>query len=177
MKKYLLCLTLLLFLLLTACGKTSGDSNERPPAIPSSFQTTAEVNTPLQTFKAEVEYKSINNCTIRFTAPATINGIEMVWDGTMCRLQYKDVGFDVDLSKFPQSAAGSQIINSVTAALKLENIEIEKTGDNWSYSGVTKSGKFEIIQDGKTGYLTSISLPEQKVTVTFTNFQPFSAEN
>lgn len=174
MKKYIrivLCIALIFCtVLLASCGKP-GVKEERPPAIPAAFSTDIEAVTPVQNFKAHLNYKNMNSCVIRFSQPLTLNGVEMIWDGQTVRVQYKGVGFDVDVSKFPQSAIGTEVINSVNAAVKSENLKIEKTGEDWSYSGTTKSGAFTIIQDGATGYLRSINLPDNDVEILFTNFK------
>lgn len=180
MKKYiriLICFALIFCTALFAgCGKEQSGRTDRPPAIPAAFTADVEADTPIQNFKAQLEYRGLTDCVLRFTQPATMNGVCMIWNGQTVRMQYKGVGFDVDVSKFPQSAIGSDIINSVNAAVKAENLKIEKTGEDWSYSGSTKSGSFTIIQDGNTGFIRSISLPDNKVQILFTNFQTITAE-
>ena len=47
--------------------------------------------------------------------------------------------------------------------------------DRWHYEGESKSGAFELVQDGETGALLSISVPVCKLEATFTNFKEIKA--
>lgn len=168
-----LCLLLAVLLLLPACGgKGQGGGKDQPPAMPSEFEADMTAVIADQTIKAHIIRHALLSCEIRVTEPKMFNGITILWDGDGYRVEYKSLAFDVDLSQFPQSALGAAVVNSIEALARLESLEISEKDGKWHYQGETKSGAFELVQDGETGALLSISVPVCKLEAAFTNFKP-----
>ena len=67
------------------------------------------------------------------------------------------------------------MVNSIESLARLESLEITEKDGQWHYEGESKSGAFELVQDGETGALLSISVPVCKLEATFTNFKEIKA--
>lgn len=168
-----LCLLLAVLLLLPACGgKGQGGGKDQPPALPDQFEADMTAVISEQTIKAHIVRHALLSCEIRVTEPQMFNGVTIIWNGDSYRVEYKSLAFDVDLSQFPQSALGAAVVNSIEALARLESLDITQKDGQWHYKGETKSGAFELVQDGTTGALLSISVPACKLEASFINFKP-----
>lgn len=167
-----LCLLMALLLVLPACGgKGQGGGKNQPPALPAEFEADMTAVISDQTIKAHIVRHALLSCEIQVVEPQMFNGVTIIWDGDSYRVEYKSLAFDIDLSQFPQSAMGAAVVNSMEALARLESLDITEKDGQWHYKGETKSGAFELVQDGKTGALLTISVPVCKLEASFTNFQ------
>ena len=172
-----LCLLLVCLLLLPACGgKGEGGGNGQPPALPAEFEADMTAVISEQTIKAHIVRHALLSCEIRVTEPKMFNGVTIIWNGDTYRVEYQSMAFDVDLSQFPQSALGAAVVNSIESLARLESLEISEKDGQRHYKGESKSGAFELVQDGETGALLSISVPVCKLEATFTNFKEIKAD-
>ncbi len=168
--KRLLILCLALVLLLTACSKISAT----PPVIPQSFETDLNVRFNESEITAHWTRDGLGTNTIEMLTPDTIKGLILKITGSTCTVTYEGLSFDMDLSRFPQTAFGTELVNSVEAAVKNTEITATQNEGVWEYKGVNSSGSYILRQNGDTGYLEFFSAPSLDLTVQFSNFKEIS---
>ena len=171
-----LCLLLALLLMLPACGGSGQGKADQPPVLPEQFEADMTAVISERTVKAHIVRHALLSCEIQITEPQMFRGVTILWNGDSYRVEYNALGFDIDLSQFPQSALGAAVVNSIEALARLESLDISERDGRWYYRGETKSGAFELVQAGETGALLSVSVPSCKLEATFTGFTPVEVD-
>ena len=98
---------------------------------------------------------------IAFTAPETLNGVEIICSGNDITIKYMGLTMDIDKNLLPSKA----IINCISQVLNFaqlpEELNIVSSTDNTiTAKGVAPEGEFEITVEKSTGLPVKITVPD-----------------
>lgn len=167
MKRLLILLTVLV-LFLVACSNLGSDS---PPVLPQSFETDLIVRFNESEMTAHWKKDGIGSNSIKIITPDSIKGLELKFNGSKCTVTYEDLSFDMDINRFPQTAFGTELVNSFEQVIKNTDITVNKRDGAWEYKGENSTGSYILRQNTDTGFLEFFSVPSIDLTVNFENFK------
>ena len=146
-------------LMLTAC-KESG--NITPPDLSGNIEISGVIS--CGTLKAEADISRTDGVwTICYTSADSLNGMEIVINGTDCKVAHSGISFDYSSEQVPFVTAADYITTVIDNAQSAENISLSVSGEGKRITGAVLSSGYEIIID-KTGDITSVSAGDCKFT-------------
>lgn len=162
-------LSLSLLLLLFGCSAKKQEENI--PIIPTSFKAKIEISYNELKITSEIVMKGFNYFSMDFLSPTLFEPLKLVIENDNCRLIYNDISYEMSSADFPAEAFGKQLAECINALSNPDNLEIKKqdSGD-WLYSGTISVGRFSAVQDGKTGYIKAVEIPDINFYVTVNEF-------
>lgn len=168
--KRIIALLLAMVLIVFGLSGCIAQKSNVPLAMPSSFEMDLHIIINESDLKAHMKQQSIGNCSLAITAPESLAGMNLSFENNACKMEFKGLKYAMDFSKFPETAFGSALINTLIAVLDKTKVEITKVNSNWQYKGECASGSFLLIQNGETGAPVYISVPSLDLTIEFSNF-------
>ncbi|MCI8554253.1 MAG: hypothetical protein HFJ80_04830 [Clostridiales bacterium] len=172
-----LCLMLALSLaLLALSGCRKPVAGEQKPAV-TGFECDADVNYKDMNVKGHLKRRSEGTLTMEVTAPETLNGLTMAWDGETISIRLYGLSFGVNPEQVPESALGQKILDTLDAALGMKETAAA-AGENGAarLEGDSGNGAFELYFDPATGALLELKLPDWGLDAKFSNFQPLNED-
>ena len=129
--------------------------------------------------KFDADYKSTNvkGTLTRYTAgtlkldidePSTLKNLSMEWDGEKVTLKLYGLSFNVEPDTIPQSALG-RVVASVLDSIQIPGASRTESGNEVVTKGDSPLGSYEAVTDPETGYIRSLSVPSQELTVSFSD--------
>lgn len=172
MKKFLIFLLVAVMLLFAGCEKSGAPKKdkEEAPVVPASYSADLKMKYKNTAVEGKYIQKSIMENEFKFTYPKSMSGVSLKCNGTKFTFSYAGIDLSTDLSKLPESSAGKMLMESFLSAAQNTNITKEKSGDKWIYSGENSGHEFTVVQDAKTGFFETFSMPEYHISAELTNF-------
>jgi len=156
---------------LTACdGRISLSAD--PPPIPMFFSAEVLIEQGDTEIKALLKKETIGINAIKVIAPESLEGMEIQFDGELCKLTLGELVLDLSYSNFPQTAFFKIIMNTLRRMNEDMTITVSKNMDLWEYQliGEQDNEIITVVQSDLTGFLESMHIPSCDLTVTFSNF-------
>lgn len=172
MKRIIALLLTLAVLAFAGCSKTQDNKNneEQAPVVPTAYSADLYITYKTKTIEGKYIQKALGNSEIKFTAPRSLNGVSIKYEGTKCTFGYAGLSLSTDLSKIPETNIGKLMIESMQSAAQDSSITKAKEDNKWIYSGQTSGHEFIITQDAKTGFFESFEMPEYDFKAELRNF-------
>ncbi len=171
MKKRLAIVAILLAMLCLCVGACAHEKEEEPPEAPLAFETDLLVKANELELTAHYKQQALGFGEISFLTPETLKDIKLIFEGVQCKIQYKNLSLGTDLTKLPESAFGTALMDALAA--RLEGVEITKTlqEGKWRFEGNAQAGGFLLVQDAESGNYEFMSIPSIDLTIEFQNFK------
>lgn len=152
------------------CTSLSGCSQqESEPPVVTGFTCSTQVQYGEMEVEGRLTRQSAGLLTMDITAPETLKGMTLEWNGEEVSVKMYGLRFGVDPSTFPSTALGSSLLAAFDAAARLQNGQL--TADGVRTVGEELGGEFTLLSDPDTGYLLSLSVPSAGLQATFSDFQ------
>lgn len=153
---------------------TSGCSAQTPqPPTVDGFRCHAVVQYDDLAVEGELTRKGAGLLSFTVSAPASLEGLQLVWDGESVSVTLHGLSFGIDPDQLPASGIGSALLSAFDAAVGISSGE--QTADGYVTSGQAASGNFTILSDPQSGYLLSLSMPSLGLTASFSDFRLLSS--
>ena len=175
--------TILTVLCITACSMPTKNKTSRKNGLNVAFQATVAIK--LDRLEAEGTVKRFGDgmWEIEFSSPNTLSGVNLAFNGGNVVASYKGLSFSVPQSALPVKAMMLNLIKVVDTQARLDELNgVEKDG-MLEISDKLDSGEYTLIVD-KNGILVGFEMPNNKLTMTFTELseiavaeQPSSQES
>ncbi len=163
-------LPVLLLVTLTACGKRGGTVLP----ITGGFSARVAIAYGEQSLEGKLDVGDDGGLTLAFSAPKTLAGITLGWNGEQMTVQMGDVTVDVDPERVPESALMKSLLevsNDVRALMQGEGLPngyaVSRTVDGMTYT---------LTFDPDSGFPSSLVVPDQQLNATFTEVVKFVSE-
>ena len=133
-----------------------------PPDLSGNVEMKGTVS--CGTLKAEAEIKRTDGMwTVIYTAPDSLCGMEIVTDGTECKVTHSGIAFDYKNEDVPFITAVDYITASIDSTKDAANISLSQNGNGTTLSGSVLSSGFQIVLD-KEQNIVSLSAGDYKFT-------------
>lgn len=144
---------------------------EAPSSIISGFSCDITLSYSDMSISAHMTWPSAGVCCIEIKEPASLSGMTLNWSGGEFSLSY--MGIEVPFSEeiLPNAGFAEGIVNSLEAAVQETEFEIIKSGNEYIYSAIGKSGDYSLSFDENSGNLTGISVPSINLDAVISNFE------
>lgn len=166
-------LTLLLSLALL------GGCAAKPPAAPQSplagrsgnYETTANIVYRGLEATASIAQSTPESCRVAFSAPDTVEGMELTFARDSVGVAYKGLSFQFDPGSVPSGAVARIAVEAIGKAMRDEGVELRQTESGLELCGALDAGEFTLRLDAESGNLLKLSVPSEDLEITFENFR------
>lgn len=162
---------LALFIVFSLFGCKNIKSMKTPPPVNPKFEADAKVKYKDVNITCHVKQTGFNNSVISMSKPKELNGLKITKTPDECSLRFKNMNFNMDMSKFPKASFAEIMLKCYSSLVNKENLKVTRKDDIYVYEGSIDSGDFTIQQDAKTGNILKIEVPKAKLTCEFTNIK------
>jgi len=172
MKRFICVFAILLLIFLTSCdGRISLSAT--PPPVPAFFTTDALIKQGSTDISASLKREATGITTINITAPESLAGMEIQFDGELCKFMMGGLTLDLGYANFPQTAFFKVIMNTLKRMNEDMTVTASKNMDLWEYQLIGEQGNeiITVVQSDLTGFLESMHVPSRDLEVTFSNFR------
>jgi len=173
MQRFFAILALLGLFCLTACSGEPAKPKEEEPKIPLSFETDLLVRVKELQITAHYRQEQLGHGTITVSQPQSIQGLVIRFEGSKCQIQFKGLTLSPDLSKIPESAFATVLMDALSKQLEGVEVGREKREGKWRFTGNAAAGDFLLVQDAESGNYESLTVPALELTIAFQNFMQF----
>ena len=149
-------------LLLTGCGET----NTAPP-ITDGFSCHATVSYREMSIEGALTCGKNGLVELSFDQPKSLYGITLRWDGTEMKMVLGDMSLAVPAEKVPQSA----LLCCLAGVLSADHGDGTITDTGYVMTGEVDGNAYELVCDPDTGTPRTLSMPEEELIATFTDFK------
>lgn len=170
MKKWVYKIGVLLLaplLLLTGCG----DTHTAPP-ITDGFTCHTAVTYREMSIEGDLTCGKDGTVQMAFDQPKSLYGITLAWDGQEMAMELGGMSLTVAADKVPQSA----LICCLARVLAAKHGDGSRTDDGYVIAGEVDGMAYELVCDPTSGTPVSLSMPEEELTATFTDFEMLESE-
>lgn len=153
------------------CKDSGSGSTEQP--VSTGFECDVDLTYGQLNVQGHLTRLSAGTLTLDLTAPQTLNGLSMQWDGETISLKMHGLSFGLDPAAIPETALGKSLLEALDA-IQLPgsgNPDSTLTDEGVLTRGNSTAGSFEFLSDPETGSLLSLKVPDANLTATFSNFQ------
>lgn len=162
---------LLALFIIFSFGQLCGCSKKTPPPVNTNFQADANVEFKDVSITCHVKQSGFKNSEIYMTKPKELNGLRIIKKEDECSLKFKNMKFDMDMSKFPKTSFAQIMLSCINEMVDVGNLNISQQDNCYIYQGNINEGKFKLYQDGETGNIIKIEVPQAELKVEFTNIK------
>lgn len=170
-----LCTVLASIVLLAGCssGNILPHKDKNPlTGRPVNYQTQAAITGETISSSAEILHNT-DGCTVKFTSPPAVEGMEFKFDGDTVSLLFNGLDFNFDPQSLPSTAPAQIIVSALNTAILDSTVETEKVGDLLKITGTVDAGNFDLFVDPQTGTPVKLLLPSRELEIGFDNFSFF----
>ncbi len=107
---------------------------------------------------------------ITVSEPSLLSGLQMVVKNGNCTLRMGEISYEINSSVLKNTEFASTLTQAFEQILSTSTCEKLENG-NWLYTGQTNIGRFNLVQDGETGYPLSLRVPESDLYIKFSNMK------
>ena len=159
----MLCATMLF-----GCGKRRADA-----AQPVTTGFTCEVSIAYRdlTLKGQLSRSQDGRLLVTLTEPPSLGGMAISWDGKEMAMELGGLRVPVNADNVPQSALVKSLLSVLTAA----PTDGEMTEEGYTVQGEVDGKGYTIVCAPDTGLIRSLSVPEDDLTVTFSEVSLLTA--
>ena len=100
-----------------------------------------------------------------FTEPSSLSGVAISWDGEEMAMELGGLCVPVNADNVPQSA----LVKSLLGVLTAELVDGEVGHDGVTYSGEIDGKTYTVTCDETTGFIRTLSVPQDGLEVTFSD--------
>lgn len=151
-----------------ALSGCTGKEPEQP--VVTDFSCTMQVQYGDLAVEGRLTRQSAGLLTMELTAPETLEGLTLEWDGQEVSVKMYGLSFGVDPSTFPSTALGSSLLAALDAATRLQGGG-QLTAEGLETVGGEIGGEFTLLSDPNTGSLLALTIPSAGIRATFSDFQ------
>ena len=160
----LLCVPLLL---LTSCGE-----QVVVPPITDGFTCYADMTYQEMELKGKLTCGKDGTVQMQFDEPKSLKGITLRWDGNEMKMMLGEMSMSVPQEKVPQGA----LLYCLAQVMAADPKEGKAVDDRYVITGEMEGKTYELVCDPQTGTPLTLSIPEEELTATFTEFQSLKPE-
>lgn len=146
-------------LCLTACDSRS---NIKAPDLSGNIEISGTIS--CGTLKAEADISRTDGMwQITYTSPDSLCGMEIVTDGTECKVTHSGVSFDYKNEDVPFVTAVDYITAVIDSAGNTQEISLSQNGNETTITGSVLSSGYQIVLDSADNII-SLSAGDFKFT-------------
>ena len=149
-------------LLLAGCGESGA-----PAPITDGFTCHTVVTYHEMTIEGDLTCGKDGGVELTFDQPKSLYGITLRWDGQEMRMALGEMSLAVPADKVPQSA----LLCCLGGVLAADHEEGNRTDEGYVIAGEVEGKAYELVCDEDSGVPVSLSIPEEELTATFTDFK------
>lgn len=159
----------LLLLIAAGCEKQS-ISKDAPPPVPTSFTANIKAVYGDTEMTALFTQKSADSFEIQMLSPEILKPLALSYASDICTVTYDGLKFETDLTRFPQTAFGALLTQSLTDTA--QGIDVQKTYADgiWTYTGTGERGVFVLTRNAETGAWLELEIEGAQLHVVFSDF-------
>ena len=162
---------LALFIVFTFFGCKDVKKMKTPPTVNPKFEADADVKFKDVNINCHIKQKNFEDSEIYLNKPDELNGLKITRTQDECSLRFKKMNFNMDMSKFPKASFAEIILKCYASLVNTENLKVTKEDKYFVYEGNIENGKFIIKQNGDTGDIERIEVPDADLVAEFTNIK------
>ncbi|MEG1243681.1 MAG: hypothetical protein RSD17_02490 [Oscillospiraceae bacterium] len=166
-------MALLFVFALFGCNK---QNSVTPPAINPSFESDVKISFNDVKITCYLKQTDFNDAQIEIFTPKELNGFTIMRSQDKCSLKFKEMNYQLDLSKFPKASFAQIMTDAYSQLVNSEGVKIKKQDKYWIYEGKIDSGNFKITQNDDTGFVEKIEVPQVGMTAEFSNIKSIATK-
>ncbi|MBD5159088.1 MAG: hypothetical protein HDT23_02435 [Ruminococcus sp.] len=153
-----------------ACTSPIKSETSRKNGLNCAFESS--VNITIDKLNAEGIVKRFGDGVwdIEFSAPNTLSGVKLAFDGGVVTASYKGLDFSVPQSAMPVKAMMLNLIEAVDTNARLDELKGSENDNVLEVSGSLDGGDY-IISVGKDGKLISFDMENNKLKMIFSDMK------
>ena len=143
----------------------SGRKQEVNAAQPvtDGFTCAVEIDYRQLSLKGQLSRMADGRLLATFSEPSSLSGVAISWDGEDMAMEIGGLSVPVSADNVPQGA----LVKSLLTVLTAELTDGETTQDGVTYTGDVDGKTYTVVCDRDTGFMRSVSVPEDELEVTF----------
>lgn len=153
----------LLISLLSGCTRNHPDNAVSP--VTNGFTCEAVIRYHELELQGQLSRHSDGKLLMAFTAPKSLNGIALGWDGTHMTMELGGMSVDVPTEKVPQGALIQRLLQVLCATHTNGTV----TDEGYVVAGEIEGQPYTLVCNPDTGLPCSLSLPEEELDAVFSN--------
>lgn len=163
----LLC-TVMLFAM-TACN--FGKPKETAaPDLNRLFTCSSEIRYGDFEMSAELKRLGDSMWEVEFSAPKTLAGVKLTYNGDTISASYKDLSFSIPQDAAPVKAVFTMIFRTIDKSAAQPELPFTEEDGVLVFEGENDYGKFFISTDKETGDFIGFNMPDYDLEVTCENY-------
>ena len=169
MKKILLSISLItMFFCFVSCNNAP-----ETPTIPTTdrpFSSNVKISYKDLSYSGFLTFRNSASATLEISEPKNLEGLIFNLSNGELSAKYEGLDFPLDTLDSRTKTAAGMIFSALASAGVSSNVEINEAKNEFSVSDKIYSQRYDMVFDRKSGAVKSFSVPEQKLLVTFENF-------
>lgn len=153
-------------LLLTSCAP--GAVGHTAPTF-TGFSCSADIAYRDMAVKGRLSRVSAGTLILDIEEPATLSGMKLSWNGEQIRVNMLGLSVDLDPADIPASALGSALVDTLDAALRVQDQAVLSDGV-MKLDGECATGSYTVTSDPATGALLTVAVPDLELSASFADF-------
>lgn len=135
------------------------------PPITDGFTCDVAISYHQTQFKGTLSRTADGGLSIGFTEPPTLSGMTVNWDGKEMMLQLGSMKVPVNAQVVPQGALIKRLLSVLT--VRTEGGQLTEQG--YTVSGDVDGLSYTVMYDAESGFIRSMSVPNENLEVTFSD--------
>lgn len=160
--------------LLCACSAPSKDPQEvheeTVQQLQSGYTATLEIRSGEVEATARFDQSAPGTMSIEFLSPKSVEGLVVETQDEWVKLTYKGISGRFTMDQLFDSSVAKQIVRVLSAVLTPNGLKFSLDKEQFVVEGPAASGTFYLRIARDTKNLLSISIPEQKLEIKFSDF-------
>ncbi len=163
------CFVLFLSIVLLSGCRSNNQAAKTQPQNPNTFEADITVNWEDATFKGHLTRGSAGTCSLKFTEPGSLKGMEFILSGDTLKVAYAGLSFAIDPDSIPQASVARTLLNVLDTMVRRDALHATCKNSVWQYAGTCASGDFIVQVDAQSGLITTLDLPALDLNIQFEN--------
>lgn len=158
---------------LASCSVKGGESGTVANGLGGGYQSAVSVTIGDMSAEGTVKRFGEGMWEIEFESPNSLAGIKLSFTDGTAEAEYKGLSFSVPQSALPVKAMMLNLIEAVDGHSKSDSLKGEENNGDIKISGRLEGGDYTLTVD-KNGSLKGFSMPNNELTMSFTENVPIS---
>lgn len=113
---------------------------------------------------------------IEFSAPKTLEGIKLSYNGEDIKASYMGLEFSIPKSAAPLEGILTMLFDAIDTAVTMVEMPCIEDEMTITYVGENDTGEYQIIMDKETGALIGFEVPDKNLKMEFTGFTEMTGD-